>query len=293
MFFKRVLGKVLLYFNLVSCYVRGLIGFLNKSYNNKFVYLSYFDGVENVGDLLNVDIVEHYSRKKIVNVPPFFRFKHYLVIGSILQNMNKNSVAIGCGLIHDSKVNEIREFGDIRVVRGYLTKECLEGLTKKTLNIPLGDPALLFPRIFKPEISLAYEFGLVLHYVDESHFIKEFVESLGGRVISVRQKPRSFIEQIHSCKKILSSSMHGLILSDAYNIPNKRIILSDKIYGGDFKFKDYYSTTNNPNEVGYKVEEDISISEFMELLKKCSVKNYTGNLDLIETELLRLYNKNF
>ena len=44
---------------------------------------------------------------------------------------------------------------------------------------------------------------------------------------------------IISCKYILSSSLHGLIISDAYNIPN--IWLDEyKLNEGDFKFKDYF-----------------------------------------------------
>ena len=34
--------------------------------------------------------------------------------------------------------------------------------------------------------------------------------------------------------------MHGLIISDAYGIPNRRVIFSDKIKSSS-KFEDYYS----------------------------------------------------
>lgn len=44
-----------------------------------------------------------------------------------------------------------------------------------------------------------------------------------------------------SCKCVLSSSLHGLIVADALGVPNRRIVLSDKIIGGDLKFDDYYS----------------------------------------------------
>ena len=35
--------------------------------------------------------------------------------------------------------------------------------------------------------------------------------------------------------------MYGLIVADVLYIPNVRMILSDKISGGDYKFNDYYS----------------------------------------------------
>ena len=54
--------------------------------------------------------------------------------------------------------------------------------------------------------------------------------------------PLDVIDQITSCRKILSSSLHGLIVADAYRIPNARLILSNLICGGDFKFDDYYKS---------------------------------------------------
>ena len=35
--------------------------------------------------------------------------------------------------------------------------------------------------------------------------------------------------------------MHGLIAADALGIPNARIRVADRITGGDYKFRDYYS----------------------------------------------------
>ncbi|WP_369920480.1 polysaccharide pyruvyl transferase family protein [Marinomonas polaris] len=288
LFFIKVFKKIEVYLSWLICLLRVLNGVVFKSYSNKVIYLSFFHEVKNIGDLLNIDIIQFYSKKKVVNVPPFFIFKHYLVIGSILQNMNRNSVVIGSGLIHDSKINKMQQVGDIRAVRGHLTKKCIEDLVGKNLEIPLGDPALLFPKIYNPKIDVIYEFGLILHYVDEGHGIKSIVENMGGKIISARQNPEEFVSEMKACKKILASSMHGLILSDAYNIPNKRLILGDKIYGGDFKFKDYYSTTDSPDEKGCIVSESVSAQEVIELLLTCSVKKYVGDLGLLENKLLEL-----
>jgi len=35
--------------------------------------------------------------------------------------------------------------------------------------------------------------------------------------------------------------MYGLIAADSLGIPNFRMVLSDKIIGGDYKYNDYYS----------------------------------------------------
>lgn len=73
--------------------------------------------------------------------------------------------------------------------------------------------------------------------------------------------------------------MHGLILSDAYNIPNQRIILSDNIIGGNFKFRDYYSTTSEPDSEGVILSKSITCAEIQQALSMASVKKYIYNLN--------------
>ena len=264
--------------NKIVKFVDGVV----SNYLNKTVYVNYFNGIKNVGDILNIDIMEHYCGKQAINYPGLHYFKHYLAVGSVIHTMNENSVVMGSGLIHPTKLQDIKGLGKILALRGKETKKYLELTYNKTFDVPLGDPALLFPKIYNPKINKTNEFGLVLHYVDENHAVKNSVKAMGGKIISVRQDPEAFIDEIKSCDKIISSSMHGLILSDAYNIPNKRIVLSDNIFGGDFKFNDYYSTTEFPNEKGIYISEIANISEIKQVLSDCKIKPFTYDLDALE-----------
>jgi len=254
----------------------------------KVIFVNYFNKVDNVGDQINIEIVKHYTGKRAVNAPGIQRFRHGLIVGSIVHTANKNSVIIGSGVIHPSKLKDQPQLGEISALRGELSKNAIEKALGRAISVPLGDPALLMPRIFNPPISGAkYNFGVVLHYADFSESALEVIKASGGKVILVSQPPKKFIEELVSCHYILSSSLHGLILADAYNVPNKWIVLSDDVYGNGFKFKDYYSTTNSPNEKAIHLEKS-NFCEFLEIARDLvSVKKFNGDLDELDATVKR------
>lgn len=78
---------------------------------------------------------------------------------------------------------------------------------------------------------------------------KEHLEKLNVTVIRIDQSPYEVSKQICECKCVLSSSLHGLIFADSYNVPNHQLIFLNKknnytsnVLGNNFKFKDYYSS---------------------------------------------------
>jgi pyruvyltransferase len=57
----------------------------------------------------------------------------------------------------------------------------------------------------------------------------------------------NFIDQILSCEAILSSSLHGLIVSDAYHVPNLWVSFKEATAPyANFKYEDYYLSVNKP-----------------------------------------------
>jgi pyruvyltransferase len=89
------------------------------------------------------------------------------------------------------------------------------------------------------------------------------------------------------CKIVLSSSLHGLVLADSFQIPNKRIVLSNNIIGGDFKFKDYYSGIDNEYRIPKKVQTLNDMFEASEDVKSAII--YEEQLQRIENSLKYYY----
>lgn len=182
----------------------------------------------NVGDTLTKPIVEHFLK-----IPCELTEKNdtnkFIGVGSIMYAVRKNDIVWGTGLIEEKRLN----LDNIKVlaVRGKLT----EKLIGRKVGV-YGDPALLLPLIYNPEIEQKYEVGIVPHYKDKKLFTE--------KIIDIEQDWKSFVNEIKQYKKIISSSLHGLIIAEAYGIPVEWKEYSNNVIGNGFKFRDYLSGTD-------------------------------------------------
>ena len=203
---------------------------------------------KNWGDIISKFILEHFSGKKLKDndVLHFdekgeIPHKNGKIIGagSSMVFTKPNDYIWGTGCIDDNSIGDKPK--KIYSVRGPLTRNLLTNIGWDVPEI-YGDPALLFPKIYNPKITKKYKYGLIPHYVDynTSHGLESIneLENLGVKIINVTVGIYEFIDQILECEFILSSSLHGLIAADAYQIPNFRVVISDLILGGDFKYPD-------------------------------------------------------
>lgn len=215
---------------------------------NAWMFL-YGDTVEhhNLGDELNFFLLRELSGKKIVNYFNLYvpKLANISCIGSIVDSMtNTHSIIWGTGAISDKKKMRARPY-QVCAVRGVLTRQYL---LSQGIECPkvYGDPALLLPRIYVPKKSPKYEIGIIPHYVDADDKAIDALVRQNPQGIKVIQMQgykdwHDIIDMINECRFILSSSLHGLILADAYEIPNAWIEFSDKVAGDGFKFRDYFS----------------------------------------------------
>jgi autotransporter strand-loop-strand O-heptosyltransferase len=224
-----------------------------KKYNTTSEEIREYPNIDpskNWGDIITKFILEHFSGKKLNDEDVFhfdsrgiIPFKNGKIIGtgSLTRFTKPNDYVWGTGCIDNDSIGDIPK--KIYAVRGPQTREVL---MRKGWEVPeiYGDPALLFPKIYNPKIEKKYKYGLIPHYSDyttiEGLRVINNIENLGIKIINITSGIYEFIDELLECENILSSSLHGLIASDAYGIPNHIVSISDLIQGGDFKFVDYH-----------------------------------------------------
>lgn len=206
----------------------------------------------NFGDDINYYIIKHLSKKKVININSVFptNENNYMCIGSVIEWLTrKDSIIWGTGAITggNRKIKEIPY--KVCAVRGPLTRQFL---LSQNISCPevYGDPALLLPLLYHRTKQKKYKIGLIPHYVDlKCPKVKEFYKN--NRDVCLinftnYRKWTDVIDKILECEIIVSSSLHGLIISDAYGIPNVWCKFSDSITGGTFKYEDYYGGVGKP-----------------------------------------------
>lgn len=208
----------------------------------------YFQKVKNVGDLLTVwilrRVLKQWFPQKTVHLK---RAKSYLDatilgIGSILQICRDSSFhghIWGTGSFPQRKKMLIPDSAKVWGVRGKKTQKSL--CNPGTENIILGDPGLLLGYLWPMKVRRIHTLGIIPHYVDEAHIRR--LRLPGVVIISTSLGVVDFLGKLLKCQCIFSSSLHGLVLSDSYGIPNRRFVTktSHLIRGGGWKYTDYYS----------------------------------------------------
>ncbi len=224
------------------------------------IKLFWFRGKHNFGDALNPLLIENLSKKKVVWVEPEFCNKiNYLVIGSILERASTHTTVWGSGFISQTG-KCINPPHKICAVRGPLTRKLL---LQDNIACPevYGDPALLLPTVYNPKIEKKYKLGIVPHYVDRDNaWLEKLKNDKDIKILNI-QEPNlyTFIDEVLQCEKIASSSLHGLIIADAYDIPSIWIEFSDKIVGGGFKFLDYFASVEREDTEPLKIDSTTEV----------------------------------
>jgi pyruvyltransferase len=127
-------------------------------------------------------------------------------------------------------------------------------------------------------VKKTIELGIIPHFVDKENDAILRLEKEGVKIIDIFAGETEFLDQVNRCEHVVSSSLHGLIVADAYGIPSKWIKISDKVFGDDFKYSDYYKSLEVFGEKPFIVENSVTASD---LINSCWKKEMKIDLDLL------------
>ena len=253
----------------------------------------FADGIPNFGDFVTPWLASYFTNRPILNVRNIPSSEGAILgVGSIVQAFGENHKKIkvwGSGIIsadnHLATATKLKKtrLDHVYACRGELTKKFFNDYDFSHSNI-LGDPALLFGKLYEPKKNKIkkYKYAIIPHYI---HFkIFEEMKIKDCIIVDVRNELTSVIDQIANSEKVISTSMHGLIIAQSYNIPWLHLYINNGrlLMGEEFKFEDFFSILNREKVSQFKINKsDININTVMGLFNSVSLpdfkKNYSEN----------------
>ncbi len=190
---------------------------------------------QNSGDFVTPLLLKWYGMTPVHCYPNDATF---FSCGSIMEKVPEDfsGTIIGTGFMYEDSIKSLKN-AHVLAVRGPLTRDKL-GAPKGTA---LGDPGLLISRLLKKTLPKKYMVGIVPHFVDKDneHIHRICDEEKGVKLIDIQKPLLKVVQDISECEYILSSALHGIIFADSLLIPNVWLVLSDRVSGKGFKFRDY------------------------------------------------------
>ncbi len=212
---------------------------------------TYMNSRWNLGDYLGFVITSYMLEKKGLSLDTWVKKrKHFACVGSYVFTSFQHLTIWGGGVLFRPNNGNLpyRVFSflfrypfskyDFRAVRGPLTRDVVVKYGHKCPEI-YGDPAILMPYIYTPKFEVTHDLLAIAQLQTEAEFRQKHPDVY---VVSMNTNDyKAVIDAIVSSKKVITSSLHGIILAEAYGVPavfyrglGKRI---------DFKYLDYYYST--------------------------------------------------
>jgi len=203
--------------------------------------LHWWKAEPNFGDAINPLIVGHVARRPVEHVGP--RKADLFAIGSMMQVVKRTQKAArpkgeklcvwGTGLLNPLFGHEFLDNVELALLRGPITAALL-----KQEMTRFGDPGLLINEVLPFEGTRSDRIGIVPHYSlmgDAS--LEAFVASDPAYLlIDPRGDAADVCLAIAGCAHVFASSLHGLIMADAYGVSNTWIVPKGQSW---LKYLDY------------------------------------------------------
>lgn len=217
----------------------------------------WWTGVPNFGDALAPLLLEHFTGI-LTEWSPILS-AHIVSIGSVLEHLPPkwDGFVLGSGKLKESSHIDLSR-ATVLSLRGPLSSRSLYG------NFTYGDPGLLANELVGLQTK-KWDLGILPHWRD-AELVPRFVNLIRPpstvKVINPRDNPLDVVRQIGSCRRIVTSSLHGMVVADSFNIP-RRVEVSPMLNkeGGDFKFRDYSASISAPFVPGKMMSPSIRLIE--------------------------------
>jgi pyruvyltransferase len=207
----------------------------------------WWRGRPNFGDLLTPLLFERFTDVRLTWAPA----ADAVVVssGSILEHLPPGwaGVVAGSGKMYEDSVPDLAR-ATVLGLRGPLTALGVLG------EYTLGDPGLIADELVYG-VEKTHNLGLVPHWSDTGLERRPEFKRYDPLIIRVTDDPLDVIRQIGSCRKIVASSLHGLILADAFGIPRRTETTPQLASeGGNLKYRDHAATVGLPFVLGLTQE---------------------------------------
>jgi len=214
---------------------------LFRTLGNLFRHGTLYLPVYNAGDQLSPLLVAHLSGRSVKYAAPFSQNK-LIGLGSGLAAIKPGDVVWGAGLARPEHVKYISKGSNFRIlaVRGPKTRDALLAAGHDCPEV-FGDPTLLAPLVFPRQRKPKFRAGVVPEHPRIGQFRQRKFDD-GVTFIPPSLNIEDFVTQLCECDLIITSSLHALILADAYGVPAVPLVHPPHQALG-FDFEDYLAST--------------------------------------------------
>jgi len=215
----------------------------------------WWTATPNFGDAIAPLLLEHFAEIKVEWAP--IGRADVASVGSILEHIPPfwDGYILGSGVLLENSRLQIFQMGKlypkILALRGPLSARGVPG------SFALGDPGVLADELVGIQPKL-WDLGILPHWQDKE-LAPKFEALIKApnttKIIDPSDDPLTVLKQIGSCRRIVTSSLHGMIVADAFGIPRRvEVCKALEKDGGTFKFRDYSASIQMPWESGKMVE---------------------------------------
>ena len=233
----------------------------NKAKKNR-VNLNYWAGKPNLGDAISPVVVEYMLGLKGTDLnKEVSGTKHLYAIGSVITAGIQDGTVWGSGILYTTLGYRIKDRNlDIRAVRGPVTRMMLMEYGYDVPEI-YGDPATLMTEIYFPKtVEKKYKYGIVAHKNGSKYLNNPEVLGESYKLIDIKTDDyRKFIDDLLSVEYVISSSLHGIILAEAYGIPAMMVQPEFSM----FKYYDWYGATKRAEFPVIRSLEEVREKKFL------------------------------